>query len=248
MSAPRLTRKKSEKERRSPIASATRISSDEIGLQQQIEFRRALLRCGEITRENGQGGWSVLGKLIELRYERTSDHAEIPERLRALFAAKGNVLDWGDAKSAPLVGTDRARSILLMVSAAPPLPEQIDPRFKPQEFVELDGNRIPLLCVPPHYRDRLANRDGTRVRGREQKITQPEKISARFVDHACGAMGPFLVVRPLTEGWIQLAGVKALQKVVFEPRGEEYPGLYLDPQTGEGHFLGGHCDFERRVG
>jgi hypothetical protein len=227
------------------MATATQIRTDEIGLWQQINVRRELMRRGEITQDNGQGGWITLGKLVELRYERSAEHAPIPAHLRTYFARCGNVIDWAKSIRKPLIGTDRARSIALIVSNMPEIPEIDDPAFTPQEFIELDGNVIPLASVPASYLPRLKERG---VKNVNQKLSKPEKIKVRFSDHACGSMGEFLVIRPITEAWVQLAGVPAIQKLVFTPRGNEFPGLYLDPDSGEAHFLGGNCDFERRVG
>lgn len=227
--------------------ASSRIPSQYIGLQQQIEFRRDLMRRGEITRDNGQGGWIVLGKLLELRYERTADHGPIPQHLQSIFATKGNVLDWQQPKFAPLIGTDRGRSVLLVVSDVGPLPDVIDPKASQQQFVELDGNKIPLGCIPPNYLERM-QKMGRRVKGANQTLDKPETIQQKFVDHACGSMGEFLVIRPITEAWVQLSGVKAIQKLIFQPRGNDYPGFYLNPATGEAHFLGGSSDLENRVG
>jgi hypothetical protein len=134
---------------------------------------------------------------------------------------------------------------VLIVSRVPELPDIDDPKFKPQEFVEFMGNRIPLASVPEHYKERLV-KEG--VKNVNQSVSRPEQLKNRFMDHACGSFGPFLVVRPITEAWIKLAGVQAIQKLVFTPNGNDFPGLYLDPSTGEAHFLGGHSDFDRTVG
>lgn len=227
------------------MSAATQIRSNEIGLWQQITARRDLMRRGEITQDNGQGGWLKLGKLVELRYERSAEHRPIPQHLRAYFARCGNVMDWAISRSKPLIGTDRARSIALIVSPINEIPDIDDPTFTPQEFVVLDNNRIPLASVPASYLPRL---EAMGVKNTNQKVSKPGKIKARFSDHACGSLGEFLVIRPITEALVQLAGVQALQKLVFQPQGNEHPGLYLDPETGEGHFLGGRCDFDRRIG
>lgn len=222
-----------------------------MGLQAQIERRREIVRRGEITRENGQGGYTILGSLIEIRYERTADHGDVPTHLR--FDVRGNVIDWVTPKNSPLVGLDRAKSILLVVSKVPALPDITDPSFLPQEFVTIDGNRVPLASVPLEMRDRIrsqqmTNSDGTRITGADQKITKPKMIKQRYADHACGWMGEFMVFRPITEALVKLAGIAALQKIFFQKSGNDWPGFYLDPETGEGHFLGGHSELGGRAG
>jgi len=217
-----------------------------MGLEAAIEARRELVRRGEITKSNGQGGYTILGSLVEIRYERTPDHGPMPEHLR--FDVRGCVIDWVSPKTAPLVGLDRAKTQLLVVSHVPPLPDIADPSFRQVEFITWNHNRIPLASVPPEMRDHLKNQDGSIVRGTDRDVTKPKMIKQRFVDHCCGSLGEFMVFRPITEALVKLSGIVALQKILFSKKGRDWPGFYLNADTGEGHFLGGHSELGGRHG
>lgn len=234
------------------MATAAMVKNLTPSLADAIERRRELMRRGEITSDNGQGGYRVLGKLVELRYERSSDHPPIPEKLKLWFQLNGNVIQWDSnhhdpkQRRCPLLGISR-QGTLLFASKVPALPQVADPNFSLSSFVVMDGNRIPLAAIPPDMRANLRNSDGTPVVGIDKKTEQPLMLDIRFADHCCGSMGEFFLTRPITEGLVKLAGVAALQKIFFTPHGEEFPGFYLDPATGEGHFLGGHSDLENPV-
>jgi hypothetical protein len=205
-----------------------------------IHRQRALVDRGEITKENGQGGYTVLGRLIELRYELTPDH-RVPTHLRPDL--RGLVIDWGNPQNGPLVGRARGAEELLVISKVKPLPDIPDPTFVPETFVTWNNNRIPLASIPPDMRANLKNDDGSAVGGVDQQIGHPRMMKQRFVDHCAGTVGEFMVFRPLTEGLVKLAGLPQLLKIAFESQGAAQAGFYLNPATGIAHFLGGKVHF-----
>jgi len=120
-----------------------------IVLEHEMERHRELVRRGEITRENGQGGYTVFGRLLELRYELTSER-EAATHLRNDI--RGLVLDWGNPKQGPLLGKGVSGE-LLCISKVGPLPDIPDPSIVDVgPTVILDGNEIPLKLIPPRCR------------------------------------------------------------------------------------------------
>lgn len=233
-------------------AVMSRAANSGLDLDREIERQRELIRAGEITRENGQGGWTAFGKLIELRYELTPDKPKPAKHLCSDL--RGNVVDWGNPRSGPLLGKARDGKTLLIVSGVDPLPPFPDPRFELGEFVEFNGNMVPLKSIPPDMRERMKRGEikntwgkhgavANEISGLDQKLKNPRMIEQRYIDHACGTMGEFLVIRPLTEGLIKLVGINLLPKIYFESDGATAAGFYLNPLTGEAFFLGGKVNF-----
>jgi hypothetical protein len=219
-------------------AGDTRTQNTALILEASIERQNELVRRGEITKENGQGGYTIFGRLIELRYELTGEQKP-PEHLRNDL--RGLVIDWCNPKYGPLLG--RAGQELLVISKVQPLPDIPDPTFQQKTMVIWNNNLTPLVSIPPDMRKGLKNSDGSLVEGTDQEITRPRMMKQRFADHCAGTMGEYMVFRPLTEGLVKLVGVAHLLKVKFESAGATQPGFYLNPATGEGHFLGGKINF-----
>ena len=199
-------------------------------------------RRGEITRANGQGGYTIFGRLLELRYTRTNDHPPIAPMMQEFFDRQGCVLDWMNPQSGPLLARTR-NDELIVIGQVPELPEKPDLGFLLDTFVVYNENKIPLASIPPDMRKGLKNSDGTPVPGTDQALRKPRMIKQRFADHCRGAMGNFMVFSPLTEGLVKLAGISALPKIYFHANGASQPGFFLDPATGEGHFCGGRITF-----
>jgi hypothetical protein len=215
----------------------------DLGIDKVIEAQRDLVRRGEITKDNGQGGYTVLGPMITLRYERTAEHPDDSNRhLRPDLL--GNCVDWGNAKNGPLIGLTRAKDQALIVTACRPLPDVPDPTDSLDQFVVWNHNRVPLASIPPPMRAGLKNSDGTLVEGTDTKLRAPRTIKQRYADHSAGIMGAYIVIRPITEALVKLAGISALQKVEFLPVGNNYPGFYIDPETGEAFFVGGKMELK----
>lgn len=209
-------------------------------MEASIERQNELVRRGEISKQNGQGGYTVFGRLIELRYELTGEQKP-PEHLRNDI--RGLVIDWGNPKNGPLLGRSGDGKELLVISPVGPLPEIPDPTFVQRTMITWNENTIPLASIPPDMRHGLKNSDGSLVPGTDQEISRPRMMKQHFVDHCAGTMGEYMVFRPLTEGLVKLVGVAHLLKVRFGGAAETQPGFYLNPQTGEGHFIGGRVDF-----
>jgi hypothetical protein len=186
------------------------------GLAAALEQQDALIRAGEFNERTGQGGFRVLGKLIELRMEVARD-ANAPSR--ALAAKIGNVLDWKHHHNGPLLGCDPMRRQLLMLSPVPPLPDIVDPSWKPTKFIKMDFGSIP---------------DENEVR---------PMIKQSFEDHASGRWTGtnFLVFRPLTQALYKLDRVIGMSLISFASNIADgtSPAFLLDVTTGKGHFLGG---------
>ena len=212
-----------------------------IDIEAVIARQNELVRRGEITKENGQGGYTVFGRLTEFRYELTDDH-KLPEWLLKMATVRGLVVDWANPKNGPLIGRSRDNDVLV-IGGVQPLPEIPDLTFVQKTMIMLDGNEIPLASIPPDMRKNLKNSDGTPVLGVNEEIIRPRMIKQHFVDHCCGRIGPWMVFRPIFEGIVKLVGIPSMIKIKFEAQGAIMPGFYLNPDTAEGHFVGGKVTF-----
>jgi len=214
-----------------------------------IERHRDYIRAGEITKQNGQGGYSILGRMVEVRYELTEEHRP-PKWLRdqadSMKGKLGLALDWGTTGKGPLLAQSRNEKALLIVSPIEPLAPVPDPEFTQQTFVTWNDNKIPLISIPPDMRKGLKNSDGSIVEGTDQPIKRPLLREPKFMDHCRGNVGPYLIVGPLTEGLIKLKGIYGLMKVFFQSDGVNAPALWLDPESAEGYFVGGKFNFSEQ--
>lgn len=216
---------------------AGRTRNAAIDIDAVVAKQNELVRRGEITRENGQGGYTVFGRLVEIRYELTEDHHP-PAWMLEMAKVRGLVIDWGSPKEGPLLGKSRDGE-LLVISKVSPLPDIPDLSFTQHTMIRLDGNEIPLSSIPIDMRPGLKNSDGTPVIGTNQEIIKPKMQRQNFVDHCTGHIGRLMVFRPIFEGLVKLAGIASMVKIKFEAQGAVMPGFYLDPESGEGHFIGG---------
>jgi hypothetical protein len=214
------------------MATATMSLADAISRQNE------LIRAGEYNERSGTGGFRVLGRLIELRHERPAE-GQVPAR--DITDKVGLSLDWKHFHNGPLLGMDRSCTQLLVISKVGPLPDIPDPNWKLGQFVELDGNLIPLASIPAEMRATLKNRDGSSVSGLDREQEKPPMRAQHFIEHASGTWGSYLVIRPLTQALYKIDGLVGMNLIDFSSSiGEgNSPAFLLDPATGEGHFLGG---------
>jgi len=209
-----------------------------LSLGDAIEQQNKLIRMGELNEHTNDGGYRVLGRMMEMRHE-LSKGANAPQR--ALTDLTGLTMDWKHFHNGPLLGLDRTRTQLLVITPVPPLPDLPDPSFEFSKFVELDGNRIPLASIPMEMRKTLKNGDGSPVAGLDGEIERPKMIKQKYVEHASGYWDRFMVFRPVTQVLYKMEGIVGMALIDFsaDPYREDMPTFLMDPANGEGHFIGG---------
>ena len=214
------------------------VTASTLTLADAIEQQNKLIRMGELNEHTNDGGYRVLGRLIELRHELAKG-ANHPDR--AITDKVGLTMDWRHFHNGPLLGLDRARTQLLVISPVPPLPDIPDPNFEFSKFVELDGNRIPLTSIPAEMRKTLKNSDGSIPAGLDGEMERPQMRKQRFVEHCSGTFDKFMVFRPITQALYKIEGLVGMALIDFFPDSYsgDCPTFFLDPATGEGHFIGG---------
>lgn len=195
-----------------------------------------LIRAGEINDRTGTGGYRVVGRMIELRHELAKD-ANAPQR--AITDAMGLVMDWKHFHNGPVIGVDRTRTQLLVLSPVPKLPDIPDPTFEYAKFVTHNGNRIPLTSIPADLRLTLKNADGSRPEGLDGENEAPRMLPQRYVDHASGTFGEYMVFRPLTQILYKMDGIVGMALIEFDQEAPEKAAFLLNPATGKGYFVGG---------
>jgi hypothetical protein len=192
-----------------------------------LEAQNGIVRQGEYNERSGQGGYRVIGRMIQLVHEVARDANHPDEEVTKKI---GVTMDWRHFHNGPLLGVTKDRSQILFLSKVPPLPDLIDPNWKRTQYVEMPYGRVPA--------DALSEEQ---LKAAGIKLENPPKIKQRFVEHMSGTWGDFMVCRPLTQILFKMDGIIGMTTIDFA--NDVYTGesaaFFLNPVTGEGHIYGG---------
>jgi hypothetical protein len=194
-------------------------------LENILELRAQWAREGEINR-NGVGGYTTLGRLIELRHEVAKD-ANSPNIEMA--KKMGVVMDWRHFHNGPLLGLSRDKQ-LLFIGKVNPLPTLTDPDWKLTQMVDMPYGRIPAASL-----------SAKELQERGIRLEIAPQLKQNFTSHMSGTFGDFVVCRPLTQASVKMDGIPGFLLIKFA--NDVYTGesaaFFLNLMTGEGHIYGG---------
>ena len=204
-----------------------------VTLENILEIQSDLVRQGEYNERSGLGGYRHLGQMMEMRHEIAKDANQPDQEVSRKI---GLVMDWRHFHNGPAIGLTKDRSQILILGKVPPLPEVVDPTYKPSQMVKTAYGMISAAALPPEE-----------LESRGIKLEKTPMMKQRFVDHMSGTFGKFMLCRPLTQILFKIDGQIGMTTIDFQS--DPYDGtsatFFLDTATGEGHIYGGKFQIAR---